>query len=688
MIKIILNYKYKWQFLLISIVFITFFNTLNNDFTNWDDPYYITDNQLIKSFSLNNIKQIFSQDFTGTYVPLSVLSFSIDYQIGGTNPFIYHFTNLLLHLSNVLLVFYFIRNLISDNSKAFIVALLFGISTMQVESVAWITERKDLLYTFFYLLSLLQYIQYKKYKKYKYLFYTFGLFILSLFSKSQAVTLPLVLIFIDLFKNADLKNKKIWIEKIPFILLSFVFGIIAINFTKSAFSEGMNYTFFERLILSGNAFVIYIVKLFIPYNQSAIYSYPFKTGEISILSILFSLFTLIYLYLIYFFYKRNKIIFFGLLFFIINIALMLQVFPVGIAYMADRFSYLASIGLFLLIADFYFYILAIFPKLKKILFAIALIYLHLLGLNTILRNNVWADSLSLWDDTIAKNPTEATAYINRGNANKNINKFNEANADYTKAILINPTIPDAFFARGVLYASLNKTKESINDYNSTLQINPEYIEAYINLGNIYLELKDYSNALNKFDKALNINNKYYKAYIGRGNVKMQQNDIVGAMEDFNSAQNLKPDEAEIYYNRANAYISQGNLQSAIIDYNYAIKYNSNVALYFLNRGNTKFYLKDMNGALSDLNTAINLNPKIADYYYNRGNVKLYSNDIQSSISDYNQCITINPMNAEAYHKRGFAHLQAGMKQNACEDFNKAFQLGLKKAQNEINKYCK
>jgi tetratricopeptide (TPR) repeat protein len=96
----------------------------------------------------------------------------------------------------------------------------------------------------------------------------------------------------------------------------------------------------------------------------------------------------------------------------------------------------------------------------------------------------------------------------------------------------------------------------------------------------------------------------------------------------------------------------------------------------------------MNGALSDLNTAINLNPKIADYYYNRGNVKLYSNDIQSSISDYNQCITINPMNAEAYHKRGFAHLQAGMKQNACEDFNKAFQLGLKKAQNEINKYCK
>jgi tetratricopeptide (TPR) repeat protein len=688
MIKIILNYKYKWQFLLISIVFITFFNTLNNDFTNWDDPYYVTDNQLIKSISLNNIKQIFNQEFTGTYVPLSILSFAIDYKIGGQNPFIYHFTNLLLHLINVLLVFYFIRNLISNDIKAFIVALLFGISTMQVESVAWITERKDLLYTFFYLIALIQYIRFSDNKKYKYLFYTFVFFILSLFSKSQAVTLPIVLIVIDLYKNADLKNKKIWIEKIPFILLSVIIGIIAISYSKSAFSEGMNYTLFERIILSGNAFFLYLIKLIVPYNQSAIYAYPFKTGETSFISILFSILTLVYLYIIYFSYKRNKIVFWGLLFFLINITLMLQVFPVGIAYMADRFSYLASIGIFLLIAEFYFYILSVFPKFKNIFFAIALIYLHLLGLNTIVRNDVWANSITLWDDTIAKNPTEATAYINRGNANKKLNKFKDANADYTKAIKINPKIPEAFFARGVLYASLNQTEEALNDYKSTLQINPKYIEANINLGNIYLNLREYSNALNEFNKVLNINKEYYKAYIGRGNVKMQLNDLKGALEDYNYAQNLKPDDAEIYYNRANANVSQGNLQAAIIDYNYAIKYNPSIAQYYSNRGNTKFYLKDMPGALSDFNSAININPNIPDYYYNRGNVKLYSNDFQGSISDYNQCIYLNPKTAEAYHKRGFAHLQTGNKQNACEDFNKALLLGLTKAENEINKYCK
>jgi len=686
MIENLKNKKYFWHFVLISIIFTVFFNTLNNDFTNWDDPYYVTNNKLIHNLNYENVIQIFKQGFTGTYVPLSVFSLAIDYQIGGGKPFMFHLTNLLLHLANSLLVFLIVKTLINSTRVAFGTALLFGISTMQVESVAWITERKDVLYSFFFLLSLFQYIKFIFFNKKKFLIFSIIAYILSLFSKSQAVTLPLALLLVEYLLNKNLKNYK---TLIPYFILSLVFGIIAIKFSQTTFSEGLTYTFTERLLLSAYAFTMYIFKLIFPLNLSAIYPYPFLSGSINLSSVLVASLSIVFIFLIFILFKRkNYIVFFGLAFFLLNILLLLQLFPVGIAFMADRFSYIASIGIFLCISYIFDYLLKNYSSKSRLLLIIALIYFHLIGFNTIIRNEVWANSISLWNDTINKNAGNPTAYVNRGNAFKKIGDFEKALSDYSKGISLNNNIPDAYYNRGLIYIDMANYDAAINDFKKALKINPIFLQALIQLGNAYYYKGNFEFSLKTFEQVLKYDSTQSAAYTGIANVYFSLGKKEEAMSLYNKALQLNPNDADTYYNKANANVSNGNLELAIIDYNNAIKYNPNKAIYYSNRGSTKFFMKDIYGALADLNKAIELDKNKADYFYNRGNIYLYSNQIYEAIADYNKSIELNPKAGEAYYKRGYAFYINKDKIAACQDFDTALKLGYTKANNEIINFCK
>lgn len=685
MIEKLKNFKYFRYFLLLSIVFSAFFNTLDNDFTNWDDPYYVTNNELIHQINFDNLIQIFKQGYTGTYVPLSILSMAVDYQIGGGKPFMFHFTNLLLHLANTLLVFLIIKRLFTSERIAFGTALLFGISTMQVESVAWITERKDVLYAFFFLISTFQFIKFRLSCKKKYLFFSITSFILALFSKSQAVTLPLVLLLVDYFLNKNFKTSK---TLIPYFLLSLIFGILALKFSQSAYSEGLTYSFAERVVLSAYAFTMYIFRLVLPLNLSAIYSYPFISGSINFHTVIVALFSIVYIYFLIISIKRKLYsIFFGLGFFLLNIVLMLQIFPVGIAFMADRFSYIASIGVFICISYGYDSLIKKYPDKIRVFWIIALIYFHLLGFNTIIRNEVWANSINLWNDTIKKNPNNATAFLNRGNAFKKSGDYERALSDYNKGILLNKSIPEAFYNRGMVYFEIGNYDLAIADFLASLKINQKYLQAYIQLGNAYYSTGKIDLSLRTYQQVIAFDSLQSAAYTGVANVYYSLGKKDEAMQYYNKALNLNPKDADTYYNRANAYVSDGNLELAIIDYNNAIKLNPKKAIYYSNRGSTKFFIKDIYGALADLNKAIELESNKSDYYYNRGNIYLYSSKINEAISDYDKCIELNPRAGEAYYKRGYAFFLSNNKIAACRDFKTAYELGYNKVNNEITKLC-
>ena len=226
-----INQKNLILFLAISFILIAtaiaYYPCLKNGFV-WDDEGYILKNYYIKNMSVDNLKTIMTTPIMGNYHPLVIISYAWEYFFFKLNPAPYHIVNMIIHLLNCVLVFYFIMRLSNSIPVAFITGLLFGIHPLHVESVAWISERKDVLYAFFYVISLICYLSYlEKRPDYKYYFFALFFFLLSILSKPMAVTLPLVLFLMDYFRDRKIDYRAI-IEKIPFFVLSILSGIVTL----------------------------------------------------------------------------------------------------------------------------------------------------------------------------------------------------------------------------------------------------------------------------------------------------------------------------------------------------------------------------------------------------------------------------------------------------------------------------
>src|SRR5260221_10960730 len=378
-----------------------------------------------------------------------MLSLAIEYHFWGLNEAGYHIINVLLHLLNIILVFYTIFLLSNKTGVALIVALLFGIPPMHVESVAWASELKDLLYTFFFLASYILYLKYIKSNKNKFLFYALLLFMFSLLSKAMAVSLPLLLLLTDYFKGRKI-NIKILLEKLPFFILAVIFGVVAIHAQKSshAIQDINTFTFPQRIIFASYSFITYLLKLLVPFHLSAYYPYPIRSGEH--LPSQYYIYVLLFLGLIAFVIysiRFSKKVLFGIGFFTITVFLVLQLLPVGDAVMADRYSYIPSIGLFYLAGEGFYWLWNRNSKPLSVILASAFTIFFSVG--TYARCRVWENGLSLWSDVIDKHPTVAVAYNNRGGTLLNEKKYEEAISDFSKAIELRPDFYDAYNNRGI-----------------------------------------------------------------------------------------------------------------------------------------------------------------------------------------------------------------------------------------------
>lgn len=245
------NYNYG----LIALAVFTFFLFLKVrtcDFlAGWDDDGYVVDNPVIQQLSWENLKKIFSSFYLGNYQPLSVLSYAIDFSLFKLKPAAYHITNLLFHIVNIFLVFNLFKKLQMSNVVCYTVAILFAIHPTRVESVAWIAERKDVMYAMFYLLSILYYLKFREEKNVKMYVASLALFLCSALSKSMAITLPVVLILMDVFLDRKFDLKKTF-NKIPFFALSLAFGLLALysqGYQSKAYEIAKDFSVFERITL-------------------------------------------------------------------------------------------------------------------------------------------------------------------------------------------------------------------------------------------------------------------------------------------------------------------------------------------------------------------------------------------------------------------------------------------------------
>jgi tetratricopeptide (TPR) repeat protein len=411
-----------------------------------------------------------------------------------------------------------------------VVSLLFGIHPLHVESVAWISERKDLLCTFFFLGSLIIYLAYLKTRGKRFYFLSLFLFLLSLLSKSMAVTLPLVLFLCDTLLDRKFDRKSL-IEKIPFLAIAFIFGIMAIlaqgspeimsqkpssPFPKNIFimSEVLT-TYFSKLLLMSEILISYFPKLILPIKLSCVY--PFVKGIAGFWSYVYLTTVLGFLIAGILLGRYNKKIIFGTLFFFITI---LPTLPAKI--IADRYVYIPSIGIFFIAAEGLDWLFRSKREHIKIVKPIlAILFIGILGTFSFLtweRCQVWKDSMSLWENVLKNYPNVPVAYNNRGEVYLRRGDYDRAISDYNQALTINPGYETAYYLyenRGSAYLMKGDYERAIADYDQALRIRPNYALAYHNRGTAYLYKGDPEEAIADFNKALEINPEYAETYFNK-----------------------------------------------------------------------------------------------------------------------------------------------------------------------------
>ena len=623
-----------------AIIFFALRNCLDNQFTNWDDPGYIKDNALIKDISANGIHNIFVTPVMGNFHPLTILTYALEYNSVRLEPYLYHRDSLLLHILTSLLFFWMVWLLTKNILSASFASLLFGLHPMHMESVAWIAARKDVLYGAFYAASAVAYIYYVRRGRQGTLFYlaSLVLFLCSILSKPVAVSLPLVLLLIDYYTGRPVLpgtgfKRQVYLDKVPYIAISVAFGIRSLldqkNF-KALNTLDVHFNVVERAALGAYAFVTYLWKAVVPVGMSNFYPYPVQVNNaLPIYYYLYPLAMIALLFVLWRFFRQNKVVLFGSLFFLVNIALLLQFIPVGGAILADRYTYVPYLGLFFIPAyyagDFVHQHLR--EASSKIVLACMLGVVIVFGAISSNRCSDWYDTISLWKDEVVKHPDVPSAYNNLGF--EYFNRGNEAE---------NPKIKNNDFDSAVFYLS------------DAVRLQPNFVNPYVSLGEVARSRNNFPEAKRFYYKALSLSksDETHNAYLGLAIIYCitgQQAAMAGmspspyfdsAQFCFRTALQVKPYFPEAHSNYGNFFDMIHNFDSSLKEYTLSIEQNPDMYASYLNRARLLQRHNRCNDAYKDFARAIEADPQIGEIYYSRSFCYAQSGQKQLALKDVEQ----------------------------------------------------
>lgn len=481
------------------LTFLVYIGGLRNEFVNFDDWAYVTDNMAVRTFDL---QRLLTEKVPANWHPLTMISLGVDYAFWGLNPFGYHLTNNIFHAVNVFLLAMLAAGLyrlaLGRQTDRYAIAvgvfsaLLWGLHPQHVESVAWVSARKDVLSMFFFLLSILFYLKYKRGSRSLFYFVSLGAFLSALLSKPMAISLPFVLLLLDLYplKYSRQELKGLIIEKAPFFILSIIFALSTLGAQDKAIISLENLDFTIRLFNSADAYLFYLYKMFVP--VSLVPYYPLIAGDISGLSSLVSMSALIIISAACLFYiSKGKRAFAACWFYyLITLVPVIGLIQVGGQSAADRYSYLPSISLIIFLCAGLAHLIekSARPKLLSLVSIVLMtVVLAFMSVLTMRQTAVWKDSISLWSHEIEHYPvlfaynSRALAYFTSGDYEKAIEdldvliesgRFEEAET-YTR--------------RGVSYHKTGRLDLAIRDYEQALRFSPDDKRLYLRLGVAYFE---------------------------------------------------------------------------------------------------------------------------------------------------------------------------------------------------------
>jgi len=513
-----ISYRNAVLIFILILTFLLYTRALRNDFLiGWDDGEYLSEKVISESGPIN-MPEIFSNFNLGMYQPLAILSFAINHRTSGPTASAFILTNILLHLLNTYLTFRlterWMRKSPGDRPwiPAGIVALLFAIHPMHVEAVVWISTRSSALYSAFFLGGLIAWDKYlENGKKTGQYLAVLALATLSMLSKSMAATFPLVMILIDFIRKRKF-SRAVILEKLPFLALSVVFGIVAI---KASASFGhitileQEYSIAGRLALIVYGISFYIRKLFSPTGLSAIYAFPEMEGGHLPSYVYTSAFWVVAAILVIVLPKRYRREFlFGGFFFLLTISMVLPLFWSRIFIVADRYTYIPYIGLFMIVArlltDLWDIRSSIDRSTQKLMILTTLLVFLMLGITSFNRIGVWKDTPTLLADVVEKKRSEADmahGYFYLAGYYDAAGEAGEAMKYYDLALSRNPKYLLAYNNRGILKGRAGENAAAIKDFEAAIRIKPDYAEAYYNRGIAVYQAGDPHGACSDFEKA-------------------------------------------------------------------------------------------------------------------------------------------------------------------------------------------
>jgi Tfp pilus assembly protein PilF len=639
---------------LIMVTLVAFGQVKHNKFINLDDDLYVTDNPHVKEgLTFKGVLWAFTTMYSGYWHPMTWLSHLFVYDLFGLNPVGHHIANLLFHVANTLLLFLLFQRMTAALWRSGFVAALFALHPLHVESVAWVAERKDVLCAFFWMLTMWAYISYVgKPKFHRYLLVVLC-FILALLSKPMAVTLPFVLLLLDYWplgrlqfvklKNDDRQRTSIFrliSEKVSLFFITAVLSWLTILATsKSGAVATIGKLPLEIRI--GNAlisYVMYISKMLWPQGLAVLYPHPIilPLWEVVGATLLLVVMTVL---VIRVGWKRPYYMV-GWFWYLGTLVPVMGLVQVGVQAMADRFTYLPLIGLFIMIAYGVPDLLTGWRYRRVVLITSASLVLLILMITTRSQVKLWQNSITVFNHTLQVTKDNSIIHNNLGVTLARQGKDQEAIFHYKKALEITSNYADAHYNLGSLLARQGKEQEAVTQFIETLRIKPDYAQAHNHLGLILAKQGKIQEALAHLVEAVRLNPNYSEAHFNFGIVLLRQRRIEEAIAHFNQVLRINPNDDRVYQNLGVVLASQGKMEEAI----------------------------------AHLTRALQINPNNADAHYSLASLLSRQGKDQEAMVHYTEALRINPDDAEAHHQFAAILARQGKNEEAIKHFTEAVRI--------------
>ncbi len=691
-------------FLLAALVFVVYGQTLTSGFVGYDDSDYITENPyVIDGLTHEGVVWAFTTTLHSHWHPVTWLSHMTVSEFFGLNPGAHHGVNLLLHLANSLLLFIILRGMTGTVWRSALVAALFALHPMNVEPVAWVTGRKDVLSTFFLMLTMWSYgIYVKNPGIWKYLLCLLC-FCLGLMTKSMLVTVPGILLLLDYwplnrlrigFSNENSHHQwisifRIVLEKVPFFLLSAVLGIVTITvFNQEITTDVINANpLVERAAMSVMHYWEYLGKMLWPSHMAFTYSHPDVYSPLKIFG--GWAFLVCTTALILWSARRVQYLVVGWLWFLGTFIPVIGLVQTGGWGMADRYAYVPFIGLFIIITWGSDDIIAKWKWRfgRQGLIITAALLISVMTVTAWFQAGYWKDDVALGMRALDVTGGKTNVYNNLGVALEKQGRTNEAIRYYQEALRINPSYVRAHFGLGNALAKKGRTDEAIKSYQEVLRINPDHSKSHYNMG-VLLEKKGMEqDAARHFSEVLRIHPDFAETFNKMGVILAENNKVPEAIQYFQKVLRVDPGNTETLCDLGDILLRAGNPGEAATHYREVLRIDPDNATAGNKLRKAQAMIDEVDNAIQAAKEKIRNNPDNAMPYANLGLLYQKSGDPGRAAEHSRRALVLEPDSVPFMNQLAAVYIAQGKNKKALSIFNKLVGIEPNNPSNHYNVAC-